>query len=93
MEEEGEGQWHSSGEGRRCGGMLLGSVSVQFPPPPNNKVGVMARMENLAQNCPKLPRPTTWLLHGIWEPQTQSTGQRLGLEVGVGGQDCQRLTL
>lgn len=62
--------------------------SVAPTPPPNNKVGVMVRMEefdeDLAQNCAELPRLAPGSCVRIWEPQTQSTLQRLGVEVGGG---------
>lgn len=103
MEEVGEGQWHGSGEGRRCGGDAVGLClcSVAPTPPPNNKVGVMVRVEefdeDLSQNCAKLPRLAACSCVRIWEPQTQSTLQRLGEggagmseaapEIGAGGRE------
>lgn len=81
-----EGQRHSSGEGRSCW-RFHWAVSVQYPHLPKiNKVGVVARVEefdeDLAQDCPELPRLATWLLHAYPGAPTLSALQRLGVGGG-----------
>lgn len=83
------------------GGGCYWALSLFSPPlpPANNKVGVMVRMEefdeDLAQNCPKLPRLAAWLLSAyLGAPDSEHSAETWGGGEGCGGgQECQRLKL